>query len=376
MSTLRLTASEGEALRVAEVLVGKVKTASFPSRIAVDAPGPALCEAVGRTLAASCLQLLLSSGGGEERVVLREDHGVWRRRSGRLWDPGLNALFDVRFGRSARAFWWSATQRLVPLAHRKRRVATPQEALITREDRKVVKETAPDGFDGVGDLLFFALAHEHIGGLGLPPGLEEELRHELRCASPLALLLGPDDPEIDHAAARGLLHTLTAPAPMRCVECVDDLLVEAWLVRFRTTIIHSAERGEFLARLRAFNRVLRTWLSLLDGAGRMDLSRSVLRFLALVPTRGLPVSLDLRNHCLRLPGTTSIAQRDEALRAIADVLDLRLVLDDSLRTLGAERYGDDRYEEGQLFLRMHDAELSPARGGLDAMARTVSGVVG
>lgn len=380
---IHLNAVEGDALRVAEVLVGKHR-GSLPTKIALEAPSPALCEAVGRTLAAACMQLLLNNGGAELRTVLREERegreqgtpGM-RRKTGRLWDPELNELFDVRFGRASRSFWVATTNKLVPLAHKKRRPTTPQEAAVTREDKKLVKDVAPDGFDGVGDLLFLAIAHENIAGLGLPPSLEDLLRHELRTASPLALLACPDDPDIDERGARGLLHTLTAPAPIRCVECLDKLLVEGWLVRFRMAVIHSADRDEFMGRLRAFARVLRIWLALLDGAGRLDLSRSVVRFLADLPARGLPAGLDLRNHCLRLGGTTSIAQRDEALRALGDVLELRLAVDEARVRLSGERYGDERFEEAQLFLRMLDSDLGASkRGPLDAMARTVSGAVG
>ncbi len=381
MSVLHLNAVEGDALRVAEVLVGKHRGA-LPAKITLEAPSPALCEAVGRTIAASCLQMLLSSGGAELRTVLREEPAAegrvaMRRRTGRLWDPEMNELFDVRFGRASRSFWVATTNKLVSLSHRKRRPTNPTEAAVTREDRKVVKDVVPDAFDGVGDLLFLALAHENAVALGLPPALEDALRHELRMASPLALLLAPDDPDVDDRTLRGLLHTLTAPAPIRCIECLDKTLVEGWLVRFRMAVIHSADRGEFMGRLRAFARVLRTWVTLLDGAGRMDLSRSVVRFLAEIPMRGLPMGLDIRNHCLRLGGTTSISQRDEALRALAEVLDVRLLVDDARARLGAERYGDERFEEAQLFLRMIDADLpAERRGPLDAMARTVSGAVG
>ena len=45
MSLLRLSAAEGEALRVAEVLVGRHKGA-LPARIPLDAPSPALCDRI------------------------------------------------------------------------------------------------------------------------------------------------------------------------------------------------------------------------------------------------------------------------------------------------------------------------------------------
>ena len=369
---LHLSAAEGDALRILELLVGHGRTGPLPASIDLDTPSEALLEAAARTVAAGCLQFLLQSGGGKERLVLRDG----RRRQGRLWDHELNEHFDVRCTRATRMFWQQIAKQIVPLSHRKRRPATPDQAAVTRNDRGVVRALAPDGFDGVGDLVFFALAHEHANALQLPQVLEEALRHEIRAAVPLPLLFSPDDPAVDERAVRGLLHTLTAPGPLRVVECIDQALVDAWLLRFRTVLIHSDDRAAFLAHMRAFNRTLRTWLALLDGAGRLDLARAVARFLAALPVRGMPPSLDVRVHALRLPGTTSMAERDEALAAVLAVVDLRLVLDEAHQRLADQRYGDERYDEAQVFVRMLEDELTPHRDAVDALARTLSGAVG
>jgi hypothetical protein len=108
----------------------------------------------------------------------------------------------------------------------------------------------------------------------------------------------------------------------------------------------------------------------------MDLARSVARFLAVLPARVIPPSLDVRAHALRLPGTTSMAERDEALQSVLAVVDLRIALDEARLQLGSQRYGDDRYEEGQVFVRMLEDELVPHRDAVEALARTLSGAVG
>ena len=368
----RLSANEGDALRIALLLVGHGRSGPLPPSIDVSSTSDALVEAAARSIAAGCMQLLLYSGGGRERLVLRNG----RRRSGRLWDAAMNEHFDLRFTRATRSFWLAVARDLVPLSHRKRRPATPDQASVTRADRQLVKAAAPEGFDGVGDLVFFALAHERAPALQLPSSLEALFRHELRRTVPLALLFGPDDADVGHEAARASLAQLMAPGPLRVIECIDDALVDAWLARFRSVLLHSDDRASFLAGMRAFGSTLSTWLWLLDGAGRTDLARAVARFLALLPVRAVPANLDLRNHALRLPGTSSMADRDEALRAALEVVDLRLVLDDVRQRLGNERYGDERYEEAQIFVRMLEDELSPHRGAIDTLARTLSGAVG
>lgn len=369
---IELKAAEGDALRIAELLVGHGRSGALPPTIDVKEPSDALSEAVARTVAAGCLQFLLSKGGSKERLALRDG----RRKSGRLWDGAQNDLFDMRFTRATRTFWLTVTRELVPLSHRKRRPPTPEQAQVTRSDRSVVKGVAPQGFDGVGDLVFFALAHEHAASLQLPPALEEGLRHELRRAVPLPLLFGPDDPDIDERAAHALLRTLMAPGPLRVLECIDDALVDAWVSRFRFVLIHADDRVAFLAHMRAFSRTLQTWLTLLNEARRFDLARAVVRFVAMIPSRAMPPGLDVRNHALRLPGTASIAERDEALRTMLGVLDLRLTLDAVRAELVEQRYGDERYDEAQIVVRMLDEELGPARAAVDALARTLSGNVG
>jgi hypothetical protein len=367
-----LTAKEGDALRIAELLVGHGRSGPLPPAIDVPNPSDALCEAVARSLSAGCFQWLLHSGGGRERVVLRSG----RRRSGRLWDAALNEHFDLRFTRASRSFWLALAKDVVPLSHRKRRPATPDMAAVTRADRQLVKAAAPDGFDGVGDLVFFALAHEHAGALQLPSSLEEVLRHEIRRAVPLALLFAPDDDDLDENAARALFRTLIAPGPLRVVECIDAALLESWINRFRTVLQQSEDRDAFLGHMRAFARNLRSWIALLDGAHRADLLRSVARFVAALPVRAVPSNLDLRRHALGLPGTTSMAERDEALQAALAVVDVRLELDRLRERLAEERYGDERYEEAQIFVRMLEDELSPHRPAVDTLARTLSGAVG
>ncbi len=367
MTQLHLSAVEGDALRIAELLVGHGRAPALPPRIDVAAPSDALLEAVARTVAAGAVQFLLRSGGGRERTVLRDG----KRKSGRLWDASLNDSFDLRFTRATRSFWHATVRDLVPLAHSKRAGGE-----LGREERRVVRSLAPEGSDGVGDLVFFALAHQHAASLHLGPALEEALRHELRRAAPLALLFAPDDAAFDDDTVRASLRALMAPGALRVLECVDDALLEAWLSRFRQVLLHTRVRQRFLAGMRAFARTLRVWLELLDAHGRLDLSRSVVRFLACLPKRAFPAGLDVRNHALRLPGTSGMADRDEALRAMLGVVDLRLFVDDARARLGRERYGDERYAEAQVVVPMIEAELASTRADVEGLARVLSGAVG
>src|SRR5262245_2112814 len=59
---IHLGASDGEALRVAEMLVGHGRITALPPQIDVAEPGPLLREAVARTFAAATMGFLLRGG--------------------------------------------------------------------------------------------------------------------------------------------------------------------------------------------------------------------------------------------------------------------------------------------------------------------------
>jgi hypothetical protein len=369
---IHLNAVEGEALRVAELIVGHGRSGMLPPSIELGAsPRPELLEAVARTFAASTMTFLLR-GGRPPRTVLR---GA-RRRSGRLWDPSLNDGFDLRFSRATHDLWLQLVRTVVPVAHRKRRPSSPEQAAPTRDDRRIVRDASNRNAESTGDFVLLALAHENAAHFGLPQSLEEVLRQGLRRASPLALLFGLDDPTLEKDEVRPRIAALIAPGPMRVLECLDDALCDAWCNRFRYALLHAENLEQFTLRMRGFAFVLQTYADAMDRAHRTDLLRVVARFLAAVPRRGIPQGLDVRNHCLRIPGVTSMADRDNALGAILAVLDVRVAVDELRRRLMNERYGDDRYEEAQVVLRMIEEELDPHRAGLDELARAVSGVVG
>src|SRR5204862_6259366 len=70
--TVRLKAAEGDALRIAELLVGHGRSGPLPPSIDVSAPSDQLQEIVARTIAAGCLEFLLHNGGAKERAILRD----------------------------------------------------------------------------------------------------------------------------------------------------------------------------------------------------------------------------------------------------------------------------------------------------------------
>jgi hypothetical protein len=183
----RLSWHEGEALRVAEGLVGKGRAAP-PDGVPLEEPSPALATAVARTFAAACGRFVIEHGA-RARTVLRDG----RRVEGRIWDARLNEGFALTLTKDADALWWRSVKDLLPLAAKKRQRVNADTIDNTREDKRILRAAVPMLTHGSGDALVFLLAHEHASYLRLPRPLELAFQQALREASPLARLWAPDD---------------------------------------------------------------------------------------------------------------------------------------------------------------------------------------
>jgi hypothetical protein len=83
-----------------------------------------------------------------------------------------------------------------------------------------------------------------------------------------------------------------------------------------------------------------------------------------------------RAHLSALAGLTSIQQRDAMLATVRAVTALGVTMNRLREQFVLERYGDDRYEEGQLFLQAFFEEFAEARADLDDISRALSNSVG
>ncbi len=365
---LTLPVGEADVALLAELLVGKSRGERF-QQAPTKAASPRLRLAVARVLSVGCLRFLLQSGGGRARTVLRDG----RRRHGRLWDRGLNDGFSATFSEMPFDLLWNLATVVLPLAER--RQETLQRTVLTeltRDERRVLTRARPKQATAALDHVFCVLAIEHKNALRLPDVIDEIVRFSLITSSPLALLFNADE-------ALGTAHegtdigSLCAPGRVRLLEVCDDALGQALVKRLRHIWTRSADRGDFAIRCRSLAANATALVRGLDDTRRLDLLGPVARLVAALPDE-LP--RDARARLMRLPGVVTMADRDAVVAALQDVVGLALVLDEVRGRLQSWRYGDDRYEEAQVALRVLDDTLTPRRDAVAALARAVSGAVG
>ena len=363
LAPLSLPVGEADVALVAEQLVGKSRGERFLQPPTSPEPSPTLRLAVARVLSIGVLRFLLSSGGDKERAVLRSG----RRQRGRLWDAGLNA--DVAAGFSPMAFdlVWNLGTIVLPLAQQR----AEQSVLIelSREERRILKRAVFSPAQTAFDHAWCVLAMEHRSSLRLPDVVDDVVRRGLLGASPLCALFAPDEVP----AADVDVDALCAPALVRLLEVTDVALSAALQRRLRHVWSRSADGAEFITRCQTFTRTVQTLLRALDESARLDLLGPVAALLASIPEL-LPK--DARARLLQRTGVTTMADRDRCVEALQGLCDIALALDDVRFRLQDERYGDERYEEAQLALRVLDDRLTPHRPALAAFTRALSGAVG
>jgi biotin carboxylase len=85
---------------------------------------------------------------------------------------------------------------------------------------------------------------------------------------------------------------------------------------------------------------------------------------------------EVRSELSQSSGVTSIAQRDELLAAVASVAAVGQRVFALRERMAAERYGDARYAEAQVFMGDVDALLGGQRRAVEGLARSLSGAIG
>jgi hypothetical protein len=370
---LSLPIGEADVAIVAEILVGKTRGERFMQAPAAAIPSEALRLAVARVLAVGVLRFFMASGGQRARAVLRPDaNGIGRRQRGRLWDPALNVDLDPAFSPMAFALVWNLSTIVLPLAQKR----AEQSVLIelSRDERKILKKAVTSSAKTAFDHALCALALEHRGGLRLPDVVDDAVRRGLLAASPFCALMLADEPAGPGPANDVDVDALCAPGVMRLLEVADDAVAAAFCKRLRHLWSRSSDGKEFIARCQAFVRVLQTLLRALDESMRLDLVGPIARLVANIP-EALPH--DARARLLQRPGVTTMADRDRTVEALQGICDLALALDDVRARMQDERYGDDRYDEAQLTLRVLDDTLgAKQREAVAAFRRALSGAVG
>lgn len=369
-ATVNLTADEGAALAVLQALLGRARADAVRAGVRPEPLRAELVTVGARHLAVAAMRYLVEGGGYRERPVLRG--GV--RKAGRAWDGDLADGFAPRFTDASRRLWLEAAAHLPELAARPSGATADADG--ERRHRRTLRDMVAVKDTDTGDWIFFALAAQSLPSFRLAPQDAQSLVRKLRQGSPLAMLLGLDGEGTEPELAAQLA-PLFAPPTVRILECVEDRLVAAWLSEADTAWATRNDPAAKTARWTVLGRVLHAYVDAADAARRLDLTRPVMRLARGLVAATFKAGGDATRAAVSgLPGVRTVRERDDLLGAIAWVTELGPRLLRLREVLAAERYGDERYAEAQVFVRMADDALAPARRRLDDLARALGGVVG
>ncbi|MDO9019884.1 MAG: hypothetical protein Q7V43_23375 [Myxococcales bacterium] len=361
------TVPEGQCLQVLEALLGRGRGDVVTVPVQVSPLSRELAAAGARRIATSVMRWLVEGGGWRERVVLRGG----RRVRARAWDTAAGRGFAPRYTAASRALWIEGAAQLPALVGQGKTDAT-------RVARKALRRVVPEQSTEVGDWVFFHLAQRALATFRLNDDDLRVLRERLVAQSPVALLLAPAG-DRSRRELRDAFTRLTAPGTARVLECIEDRVTAAWsgaargLWAERTTTSGAAR----IERWAGFGRLLDAYLDAVDDAGRLDLARPVTRFAAELTTGVFVAPPEaVRAEVSRSPWVASMAQRDELLAAVGSVAAVGQRVLALRERMAAERYGDARYAEAQVFVGDVDALLGGQRRAVEGLARAFTGAIG
>lgn len=365
--TLRVSVDEGHALEVLDLLCRGRAIRIVPTQ-PLSEPRPELTRLAAQRIAAASVRLL-AEGGRRERVVLRDG----RRVRGRVWDPGMNTGFRLRFTGATHELWIQTTQRLAEIARSSEVVeGHGTSKRVRRQLRKIIKIADTD----TGDWLIYALAYRHLARVDMPVEIREDFGRRLCLGSPLATLFALENHLVE---ARVDLVDYLAPLvdgpAVRLLECLEDLIVEQWTDQISACMRAPAEVRT--ARLDAAAAAFGAYLDVLGRHRRLDLARPVLRALTrLLADAWTGPPGEVVRRLFAGTALTTFIERDALRRALARIVQLGERLLRTRERLAAEGFGDPRYEESQVFLADCDDLLRPIFPRLDALASALTGRIG
>lgn len=356
---MRLEPDEGRCLLALDALLGAVPLPERFTAVAPTARSSRVLRVGAARMARASLRWMVHGGGWRERALLRGG----RRARGRAWDASLTGDFSLRFTRASLDLWTHCME-VVP-ALREEEDPEARRSLRARLRRVAVAK-------GAGDHLLAALALD--ARLGLAAADERARVGALRRVSPLAAALRPDGGW--EAANTAALRALLGGTDARLVECAQDRLADAW-VGAASAARNALGLEEATRAWTSLGDVLRAWCEVTDGLRRLDLARPAAQALARI-SDALAVggAEGVRERLRPREAVRSLAARDALYDAARGVLEVGEALLRRRGALAQERYGDDRYEESQVFLAEVDATLAPRRATLQGLTRALSSRVG
>lgn len=359
------TRDEGRCLEVLAALLGRRGRDRLHGPVG-DAPvSRALLAAGSDRMARAVARFLTEEGGYRERAFLRGE----RRVGGRAWDASLGGGFTPVFTVASRDLWLRGARALPALA------SLDGPAGRRARDRLIEQTVAVAGTRS-GDWALYALALDALPGFQLPADDERSLARRLVAGSPLAALLDAA-PEAPRAALCEHLAALVAGPEARMVECVETRLAARWIRRAVAHARWQLPQAELCQRWGSLGECLHAWLDVLEAARRTDLARPLLTFAAALPRGVFTADGEaLRARVAGVASTRSVDDRERLLAAVGAVVGVGVRLARLRDRLAHERYGDDRYAEGQLYVGEADRILAPARRALESLARALDGGLG
>jgi|GEM_PF-1442619 len=374
---LSLGVGEADVYLLAESLLGQRRLERFEVAPSSAAPSDTLTLALARLLPVGLLRFIGSQGG--------ERAGRALRRNGQRVDVVDLALSDAvddvavdfddphAFTLRVSSAWptavWVLATDLMPLVEKRREhTFTSGLAGLGRTDRQRLRTSLPPPATLSGDHLAYACAVDCLPRLGLPTAFETLMARAFAAGSPLAHLYRLDDGELRHLDVDALLR----PPLSRSLELLGPGLASSWHRQVRRVLSHSADIDEVIARCTVVSHHLTRLVEAMDRACRLDLLESVVAFLG---TLAEAIPAETRGRLLRLPGVTTMADRDRVVAAVAGIFGVVDVVDRVAAGVATARFGDDRFVEARVTAGAM-APLAITRPALEAARRALTGVVG
>ena len=302
-------------------------------------------------------QLLFHGHGARPHTVLRQG----QRRRGTIFDPAMNAEFRLRYSAATRDAWIGLAKEITTL--RSGDTGTRRAKRVARETI-VVDKTLP------GDWLFFWTIASGLCAEDMLAQDATPLRRRIWTASPLAALAECRRTELEH------LRRLLAPSSVRLIELFGPPLRRGWAREFDAFAGATGDVEAMVARGEEVTEVLDSWISVLESAERMDLVQPVLLAIVDFAERLSASSLDVRRQLTNRFHLRTMAERELALRPYRRLFEIGTRLLERRDAFSRIGYGEERYDEAQLYLHAIDTISASSHETLRLVASDVRGALG
>lgn len=350
---ITLTHVEGQSLAVLDAMLGHGRLNTHELTDVVRSP--ALVKAGATKVRAASIRLLITEGGFREKSFLRGS----KRLYGRGWDSDLGAGLKLHFSEATLALWFTSVN-LLAFKHTDAREKRPKIQ---------VKPT-----DANGDWIFYLIAYRSIVALKIGSEDQSQTTEAMRAVSPL-VALATLAPHNGYAA-------LCDKSNVRIVECLEVLLGQMMEESLTSAWNQTSNAATSIARWNSISSALNGWVDATIAAKRTDLCRPVMTMFVNVAKK-----LFSHNPSQAKPRTAreiladngrvrSVKERDDLIQSFASVIKVAHRLYRMREEMMTINYGEERFAEGQIFIRDATEIMIPSRKILDDVAASLSETIG